>query len=51
MHSSSYRSASDHPALNRKPGELIIYYHGKHLVEFFQAGCKLITPFVSEKHG
>ncbi|MGA2004033.1 MAG: hypothetical protein ABSG70_11655 [Terriglobales bacterium] len=37
-------------ALNRQPGTLIIFQHRKHMPKFFHAGCKLITPLVSEKH-
>ncbi len=47
---SSYRWASGHPALNRKPGTLIIFQHRKHISKFFQAGYKLVAPLVAEKH-
>jgi len=34
----------------RKPCALIIFQHPKHVREFFKAGCKLITPFISQEH-
>jgi len=39
-----------HPGLNLKPGKLIIFQHRKHMDEFFQARCQLISPLVSEKY-
>jgi hypothetical protein len=47
---SSYRSASRHPALNGKPGTLIIFQHRQHMSKFFQTGYKLIASLGGEKH-
>jgi len=36
-------SVSRGPVFYRKPGALIIFQHGKHVHEFFQACCKAQT--------
>jgi hypothetical protein len=45
-----HHSVLGRPVFYLKPGALIIFQYRKHVREFFQPCCNLITPLVSEKY-